>query len=167
MDESHGASNEVPDGLDACDPNASPDVANDAYPERGRPSKIFVPEGSIIRILKPVVWVEFKPIKGVPGETALKAIKLTYTVKSIQGSALKRLKNIISPDLLLDPKLITVTTGDGIELESSQSLVDFILPHYVTLFVYYPEDRFTFKQQKSPELDLDEDFFSIFDTKNA
>ena len=166
MDESNGASSEVPDGLDACDPNASPNVAKDAYPERGGPSKIFVPEGSIIRVLKPVITVKFKPVTAVPGETVIKTIKPSSTVTFIQGFALERLKKQFSPDLLLDPKLITVTTGDGIELDPSQSLVDFVLPHYVTLIVHYPEDQFAFKQPKSPEVDLDEVFFSIFDTED-
>ena len=95
----------------------------------------------------------------------LKTIKSSATVTSIQGFALDRLKKQLSPDLLLDPKLITVTTGDGTELDPGQSLNDFIFPHYVKLIVYYPEDQFAFKQPKSQEVDLDEDFFSIFDTK--
>ena len=155
--------NVATNGLDACDGEMAPDDTNQ---KRSGPSKIFVPEGSIIRVWKPAVWVKFESITGAQGETVLKTMKLTYTVKSIQGFALERLKNVISPDLRLDPKLIIVTTGDGTELDPRQSLVDFILPHYVTLIVHYPEDQFAFKQPKSPKVDLDEDFFSIFDTED-
>ena len=158
-------SNFAPDvatGLDVCHDTTAHD---DAHLKRTGPSKIFLPEGSFIRVLKPVVWVEFKPIRAASGEVLLKTIKPTATVASIQGFALERLKNIISPDLLLDPKLISVKTG-GTELKRGRSLVDFVFPHYVTLFVHYPEDKITYRQPKSPEVDLNDTFLAIFDSEN-
>ena len=142
------------------------DQENGSNREKSRSSKVFVAEGSIICVSKPVIMIEFQPITALPGETVLKTIKPTATVTSIKGLALERLKNMVSPDVMLDPKLITVQTGDGIELKSNQSLVDFILPYYVTLIVHYPEDRFTFKPLKSLELDLDDDFLSILHSEN-
>ena len=161
-----GASNGATKGLATNNGETASDQENGSNREKSRPSKIFVAEGSIICVSKPVIMIEFQPITALPGETVLKTIRPTATVTSIKGLALERLKNMVSPDVMLDPKLITVQTGDGIELKSNQSLVDFILPYYVTLIVHYSEDRFTFKPLKSLELDLDDDFLSILHSEN-
>ena len=47
--------------------------------------KTFVPEGSIIKILKPEIWVQFLPMGELPEETLPKMFKPTHNVSSIKG----------------------------------------------------------------------------------
>ena len=53
-------------------------------------SKMFIPEGSTIKILKPEIWIHFLPLGELLGETLPKTFKPTHNVSSIKGGKVRR-----------------------------------------------------------------------------
>ena len=47
--------------------------------------KTFIPEGSVIKVLKPELCVHFLPMSELPEETLPKTFKPTHNVSSIKG----------------------------------------------------------------------------------
>ena len=159
-----------PSALSTAHDIASPMESNadvpkpEEVPKLDGVTKIFLPEGSVIDVLKPEIRIDFKPVGAIPGDTVITPIKSFANVTFVQGLALERLKLLVSPDLLMDPSMITVLTRNGEELTQDRKLVDFIYPQFETLFVQYPTEEFTFKQPKSTEMELEEGCFAIFDS---
>ena len=113
--------------------------------------------GSTIRVMKPELQIDFLQVDSVPQETVMKKIKPADNVLSIKGLALERIKEQISPDVIMDFDQIIVMDDDQ-SLRDDQMLVDFVFPEYHHLVVHYPKDEIQFRQRK-PSFEMEEDCF--------
>ena len=124
-------------------------------------TKLFLPEGATIRVVKPALEVRFLPVNSIPEETVSMRFKLTDNVSAIKGLAVERLKNRFSMNV--ETKRIVVTS-DGEKLKNDRPLYDVVFPGI--LVVAYPDDGITTRGRKvSIDLDLEPDFFSFLDSE--
>ena len=125
-------------------------------------TKVFLPEGATVRVLKPELEVRFLPVNSIPDETVSVPFKLTDNVSAIKGLAVERLKERFAMNVEME-RIIVARDGDG--LKDGQPLVELVFP-YGILTVAYPEDGISTRERKvSVELDLEPDFFSLFDSE--
>merc|ERR1711951_344849 len=110
-----------------------------------------------------MIKIEYKPHRDVPGEMDCRPVKPSATILAVQGFALERLKNLISPNLVMELHKISVMSSEGKKLQQNQNLVEFIIPRYITLVVQYPNEEFILKEPKTTMIDLEEGMFSLFD----
>ena len=122
--------------------------------------RIFLPEGSTIRVRKPEIWIDFLSNESLPGEVIAKAIKPLDNVKSLKGFAIERAKEKLPQCVRVHHKQIAVSQGDKI-LKDNQKLVDFLFPNYKTLTISYPKEMKTVCLSQS-SVDMDVDLFGMF-----
>ena len=146
--------------VDALTVDAS--TSTDAFEADSTRSKIFLPEGSTVRVVKPELRIRFLPVNSLPGETVAMKFKLSDKVSAVKGWAVERVKERLSSDALVDKDRVVVTHG-GERLKDNRMLVDLVFPHG-DVSVAYPEDGISFRQSKLA-LELESDIFSMFDSQ--
>ena len=107
--------------------------------------------------MKPELQINFLQVDSVPQETVMKKIKPADNVLSIKGLALERIKEQISPDVIMDFDQILVMDDDE-SLRDDQMLVDFVFPEYHSFVVHYPKDEIQFRLRK-PSFEMEDDCF--------
>ena len=113
----------------------------------------------------------------LPGETIVMKFKLLDNISAVKGMAVERVKELLSPEALVDYDEIVVTRssddriGDnpttktfaGEKLEENRMLVDFVFPNYDALTVIYPEGGIT-ARVRQPSIEIEPDCFFMFDS---
>ena len=127
-------------------------------PSGSTAAKIFLPEGSTIRVVKPELSIRFLPVNRLPEETIFKRFKLVDKVSAVKGWTVERVKERLAPDDALVASDRVVVTRGGKRLKDNQMLVDLV----GNLDVAIPEDGISFRET-DPSLELESDFFSMFD----
>ena len=147
-------------GLPVAESAAITDATtNPASTATASETKLFLPEGATIRVLKPELEVRYLRVNSIPEDTVSMRFKLTDNVAAIKGLAVERLKTRFSMNV--DVKKIVVTRN-GERLKNDRPLYDLVFPGI--LAVAYPEDGIaTLERKESIDLDLEPDFFSFFD----
>ena len=129
---------------------ASPSVGSTA-------AKIFLPEGSTIRVVKPELSIRFLPVNRLPEETVSRRFKLSDKVSAVKGWTVERVKERLASDDALVASNRVVVMRRGERLKDNQMLVDLV----GELDVAIPEDAISFRES-NPSLELETDLFSMF-----
>ena len=144
--------------LDGNISTAVPVAAAVASPSVGSTgAKIFLPEGSTIRVVKPELSIRFLPVNHLPEETVSRRFKLLDKVSAVKGWTVERVKERLASDDALVASNRVVVMRRGERLKDNQMLVDLV----GELEVAIPEDAISFRES-NPSLELETDLFSMF-----
>ena len=183
----------VPETVEKEDDAVFHEVSNDTY--FNMKQNVKLPEGSIVRVIKPELLIHFFPVqvtpeKFLPEELVALKIKPLDNIHAVKGFAMKRLKELLSSEAVVNPDQIIVTRGTSSPLKEGGAemhrcmqqpksnpapaltaneresdmtpLVHLLIHANHSLSVSYPSDGIKFKVRENSE-EIDYDVSPLFD----